>query len=199
MKTGFQVLTIVFSLFLCAGLARAEALEWKIDKAHSNIYFDVRHTFVTVRGLFEDFSGTMVFDPEDKDASRVAFEVNVDSIDTNIEKRDAHLRSADFFEVSQFPHMRFESTRIEDAPGEDQYTLKGRLTIKGVTRSVAVPFTYLGMRDNPLEKGQQVAGFEGEFTINRLDYKVGSGKFAKMGVVGETVHILVALEVLRGK
>jgi polyisoprenoid-binding protein YceI len=75
--------------------------------------------------------------------------------------------------------------------------LEGNLTIKGKTNKVAVPFTYFGTRENPLKKGQMVAGFETRFTIDRLEYQVGPGKFFEMGVIGRNVDILITLEVLK--
>jgi len=198
MKCFIRVLISGLCLLMLPGMAHAGAGEWQIDKDHSNIYFDVNHTFVTVRGQFDDFSGTVRFDPENKDASEVAFEVRVPSINTNIEKRDEHLRSQDFFNAAKFPVMRFKSSNIRLVEDKD-YIMNGDLTIKGESKKVSVPFTYLGMKDNPLKKGQSVAGFEADFSINRLDYNVGDGQFARMGVVGETVRILVALEVLKNK
>ncbi|MFO7931354.1 MAG: YceI family protein [Desulfosalsimonas sp.] len=197
MKKLSGITAVIFCLVLCiTGLSYAQAEEWKIDENHSSIYFDVDHTFVTVRGLFDDYSGSVVFDPDDKDAGSIDFTVKVDSIDTNITKRDNHLRSDDFFDARKYPEMSFSSTEISHVK-DDQYKVKGELTIKSVTKEVEVPFRFLGMGDNPLEEGQEVAGFEAEFTINRLDYNVGNGKFAKMGVVGKEVNILVALEILR--
>ena len=196
MKCFMRILIVGLSLLLFAGMAHAGAETWQIDKAHSNIYFDVKHTFVTVRGQFEEFSGTVRFDPENKDASGVEFEVRVPSINTNIDKRDKHLRSPDFFNAAKFPVMRFKSSTIRQIE-DNKYIMDGDLTCKGVSKKVSVPFTYLGMKDNPLKKAQTVAGFEAAFSINRLDYNVGNGQFASMGVVGETVRILVALEVLK--
>ena len=198
MNRKLQIITVFVMIFLCVGTALGESQKWGIDKNHSSIYFDVRHTYVTVRGLFDDFSGTVMFDPQNKDASRVNFEVKVASINTNIAERDKHLRSADFFDASKYPEMTFKSTNIKHIE-DNQYVVEGNLTVKDVTKQVAIPFTYFGVRENPLKKGQRVAGFEAEFTINRLDYNVGTGKFAEMGVIGEEVSIVVALEVLNDK
>lgn len=191
-----MILLMVFCMLAIADFAIAEAEKWEIDKVHSNVYFDVRHTYATVRGRFEDFSGTLQFDPNDIAKSRVAFEVKTESIDTGIPNRDNHLRSEDFFAVNEYPLMTFQSTGVRQEEG-DQYTLEGNLTIKGKTNQVAVPFMYLGTRENPLKKGQMVAGFETRFTIDRLDYGVGTGKFFKMGAIGNQVDILITLEVLK--
>jgi polyisoprenoid-binding protein YceI len=189
---------MVFSMLLIADLALAQAENWEIDKAHSNVYFDVRHTYATVRGQFEDFSGTLQFDPDNLEVSSVTFEVNTKSINTGIPNRDNHLRSEEFFAVNEYPSMTFQSTGVKKQEG-NQYTLEGNLTIKGKANKVAVPFTYFGMRENPLKKGQMVAGYETRFSINRLDYGVGTGKFHEMGVIGNRVDILISLEVLKNK
>jgi polyisoprenoid-binding protein YceI len=94
--------------------------------------------------------------------------------------------------------MTFKSTQVKLKDG-NKYILKGNLTIRGITKAVVVPFTYFGNRENPLKKGSMVAGFEADFTINRLDYNVGNGKFYKMGVIGKDVRIVISLEVLKNK
>jgi polyisoprenoid-binding protein YceI len=92
--------------------------------------------------------------------------------------------------------MTFQSIGVKQKEG-NQYTLEGNLTIKGQTRKVALPFTYFGIRENPLKKGQMVAGFETRFSIDRLEYQVGPGKYVEMGVIGRNVDILITLEVLK--
>ena len=174
----------------------AETGQWEIDMAHSGVYFDARHTYATVRGKFEDFSGTVRFDPANLPASSVAIEVNTKSINTGIPNRDDHLRSEEFFAVNDFPAMTFQSTAVRPKD-TNLYTLEGILTIKGITMKVAVPLTYFGTRENPLKRGQQVAGFEARFSIDRLDFKVGTGKYYNMGVIGNKVDVLIALEVLK--
>ena len=196
MKKTVAIFVLVVSMFCVCVFAFAEEEIWEIDKAHSNIYFDVRHTYATVRGRFDEFSGTVRFDPDKLTMSSVRFEVKTKSINTRIPNRDNHLRSEDFFAVNEYPSMTFQSTGVKQKEG-NQYTLEGSLTIKGKTSKVAVPFTYFGLRENPLKKGQMVAGFETRFSIDRLDYGVGSGKFFKMGVVGNKVDILITLEVLK--
>ena len=198
MKSKLGIIAFMLFVFVWPSISFAKMETWDIDKAHSNIYFDIRHTFATVRGLFNDFSGTILLDTENNDNSQVAFEVDVKSINTNIPKRDTHLLSDDFFAADTYPMMTFKSTRVRHV-SDNQYILNGNLTIKGVTKEIAVPFTYLGMRENPLMKETIVAGFEAEFTINRLDYHVGDGKFYEMGVIGKDVRILITIEAIKNK
>jgi polyisoprenoid-binding protein YceI len=195
MKKTASILTFFFCVFAWSSSAWARLENWEIDKAHSGIYFDVKHTFATIRGFFDDFSGTLMIDPSHPSESNVEFEVNVDSINTNITKRDEHLKSDDFFAAKKFPKMTFKSMSVEKVK-RDRYNVTGVLTIKGITKLITVPFIYYGIKENPLKKGQMVGGFEAEFIINRLDYKIGTGEFAKMGAIGENVRIVVSLEVL---
>ena len=196
MNKPVSIFLMVLSGLLITNFALAEVEKWEIDKAHSSIYFDVRHTYATVRGQFEDFSGTLQFDPDNMAVSSVKFEVKTKSINTGIPNRDNHLRSEEFFAVNQYPSMTFQSTSVKQKEG-NQYTLVGDLTIKGTTSEVAIVFTYFGMRENPLKKGEMVAGFETRFSIDRLEYKVGPGKYFEMGVIGRNVDILISLEVLK--
>lgn len=199
MNIGFRLSAVIFCLvLLMAGTASAQAQNWRVDTDHSSIYFDTRHTLATVRGQFKGFAGTVDFDPDNLTAGSVDFTVKADTINTGIAKRDNHLRSDDFFATGQYPEMTFSSTGIRHME-DNRYIMEGDLTVRDVTRRVEIPFTYLGIRDNPLEKGQEVSGFEAEFAINRLDYNVGDGRFAEMGVVGKQVRVLVALELLRDK
>ena len=196
MKKTVARSVIIVSLLCISVFAFAEAEIWEIDKAHSNIYFDVRHTYATVRGQFDEFSGTLRFDPDNLAVSSVRFEISTKSINTRIPNRDNHLRSEEFFAVNRYPAMTFQSIGVKQKEG-NQYTLEGNLTIKGKTHKVAMPFTYFGVRENPLKKGQMVAGFETRFSIDRLEYLVGSGKYFEMGVIGRNVDILITLEVLK--
>ena len=198
MKTILRIINGFLLMLLLFGFANAAPSEWTIDPAHSGVYFDVRHIFSTVRGQFNDFTGKIVIDPDDKFASSVEFEVKVKSINTNINQRDTHLRSDDFFAVKKFPTMKFSSKRINQIDG-NQYELIGDLTIKDVTKEIKIPFSYLGVKDNPTKPKEQVAGFEGKFTINRLDYNVGNGKFYNMGLINKDVDIIISLEVIKKK
>ena len=190
-------------LALCAMTAvgvpqAAQAVEWRFDMAHSGIYFDIQHIYSTVRGRFADFSGTFIFDPNDLAASRIEVVVQTQSVDTQITKRDNHLRSKDFFAVSDYPTMTFKSKAINHAGG-NQYRMVGDLTVKDVTREIEVPFVFHGIKDSPMQKGQQVAGFDARLTIDRLAYHVGDGRFVKMGVVGKDVAVTISLEMISDK
>jgi polyisoprenoid-binding protein YceI len=111
---------------------------YTIDAAHSGAHFTVRHMMITnVRGGFRTVKGTVTFDPENPAATSVEAEIDAASIDTREPQRDAHLRSADFFDVEQYPAITFRSTGIE-AAGDDEWKLTGELTIHGVTRPVAL-------------------------------------------------------------
>ena len=196
MQKVFHKFVMVFYMLAIAGFAQAAAEKWEIDQAHSNIYFDVRHTYATVRGQFDDYSGSLQFDANRMTLGNITLEVDTKSVNTGIPNRDNHLRAEEFFAVKKYPKMTFQSTGVKQKEG-NQYTVEGNLTIKGRSQKVRVPFTYFGSRENPLKKGQRVAGFEARFSINRLDYQVGPGKFFEMGTIGNKVDILVTLEVVK--
>jgi len=196
MKKILYAIVTVISISLTADYASAELEKWDIDKAHSNIYFDVRHTYATVRGQFEDYAGSVQFDANNMEMGKIRLEVRTKSINTGIPNRDNHLRADEFFAVKKYPTMTFESIGVKRQEG-NQYLVEGNLTVKGKTEKVTVPFTYFGSRENPLKQGQMVAGFEARFSINRLDYGVGPGKYVQMGTIGNQVDILVTLEVVR--
>ena len=178
--------------------AHAMAENWKLDAAHSNFYFEVRHTYAGIRGQFGTFSGDVVFDRANPEKSRFDFTIKVDSIDTKIGKRDTHLRAPDFFDAQKYPEITFKSTRVTRG-GDDKYIVDGKLTIKNVTKDLSLVFNYLGQKENPLKPGQLVSGFDANLSIDRLVYHVGDGKFYKMGVVDKDVDIFVSLELLRDK
>jgi polyisoprenoid-binding protein YceI len=117
---------------------------WEIDSSHSGIHFSVRHLVIAkVRGQFSRWSGAVVV--PDGDFSKASIEAVIDasSIETGVADRDAHLKSADFFDVAQFPEVRFNASRVE-AKGADELRLVGQLTIKGITREVALEVEQLG-------------------------------------------------------
>ena len=188
---------IIFFLLLM-GQTQVMAHEWKTDLVHSGILFEVKHIYSTTRGYFSDFSGDIFFDPDNLAKSKFDFVVHVNSINTGNEKRDNHLRSNDFFAASKYPEITFKSTRVSHIGG-NKYLLEGKMTLKDVTKEIAMEFIYWGQKENPFNRGKVVAGFDARFTIDRLSYHVGDGKLYKMGVVGKDVDILITLEVVRDK
>ena len=187
-----------FASLLLATASSAEAVNWRFDKAHSNFYFEIEHIFASVQGRFEDFSGTFRFDPRNPEKGSFAFEVRTQSVDTDIAKRDQHLRSEEFFHGERYPAMSFQSSSIRHLVG-NRYEVQGKLRIKDVTQQVTMPFVFYGVRENPMQEGQLVAGFESRFSLDRLEYHVGDGKYYRLGVTGRTVEVTVTLEMLREK
>jgi polyisoprenoid-binding protein YceI len=171
--------------------------DYRIDPAHSVIGFSIRHNEVTlVSGRFKDFTGAIHFDDKDVARSSVEFKAKVESIDTGVEARDKHLRTADFFEVAKYPEMTFKSTRVE-RKGKDRYVLYGDLTIKGVTKQVALPFTITGaIKDG---RGNTRIGIAAQTKIDRRDYGITWGHALAGGGfdVGHEVTIDLHLEALQ--
>ncbi|MEU3506066.1 YceI family protein [Streptomyces hundungensis] len=141
---------------------------YTIDPAHSSIGFVVRHAMVTnVRGSFAEHEGTLTLDGTNPAASSASIDVKIASVDTGIADRDGHLRSGDFFDAEQYPLMSFRSTRAE-ALGGDKYRMIGDLTIKDVTRPLAIDLEFNGAATDVY--GNQRVGFEGGAEILRSEW-----------------------------
>lgn len=170
--------------------------QYKIDPAHSTIGFAIRHLEINwVEGRFKDFAGTINYDASDITKSSVDFTAKIASIDTGVEARDKHLRTADFFEAEKYPEMTFKSTRVE-RKGKDKYVLHGDFTLKGVTKQVSLPFTVTGaIKDG---RGNTRFGVNAQTTINRRDYNITWGKTMDNGGldIGNEVMIELHLEAL---
>ena len=192
---GFAAILL---LIISVQTSFANVRAWDLDKAHSNIYFSIDHIFSKVNGHFNDFTTDIKFDPKDLSGSSFVFEIKVDSIDTNIGKRDKHLQSADFFDAGSHPLITFASNEITDG-GNGMYKVNGTLNIKGKDYDFTLPLELAGVKEHPAKKGTDVAGFNGNVTIDRLAHGVGNGKFHEMGVVGKDVDIFVSLELLSSK
>ena len=164
---------------------------WDIDASHSTVGFSVRHMMVSkVRGYFTRFSGEVVT-AADPAQSTVTATIDMDSIDTRQEQRDAHIRSADFFDVGNHTEMTFRSTTVA-TDGAD-WTVTGDLTIKDVTKSITIPFAFEGVAVDPF--GNTRVGFEGSHTINRKDYGVTWNAALETGGVLVSDKITVELEI----
>ncbi|TDP97732.1 YceI family protein [Labedaea rhizosphaerae] len=168
---------------------------WTIDPAHSSVGFSVRHLMGRVRGRFEEFSG-QVTTAEQADGCTATATIAMASVNTGNPMRDDDLRSANFFDVAQFPDMTFESTGL--AGGDDQWELRGRLTIRGVTRDVVLAVEFLGLDETGL-MGEQRIGLSATTTILRSDYGVGAtGLEGQKIVVGDKITVQLDVQAALG-
>ena len=166
---------------------------WSIDPSHTTVEFSVKHLMIsTVRGHFGAVSGTIVLDEENPSASSVTAEIDVTSIDTRQEQRDAHLRSADFFDVENFPAITFQSTGIE-ARGGGRYDVHGDLTIRGVTRPVVLETSDEGRGGDPW--GGQRAAFSATTKVDRREFGLTGNQALETGGVLVGNDIKISLEV----
>jgi polyisoprenoid-binding protein YceI len=174
------------------------ARTFQIDKAHSEATFQVRHLISKVRGRFPDFDGTIDFDEAEPRNSKVTFTIQAASIDTGVADRDAHLRSDDFFAVEKFPAITFRSTAIQPK-GDHEFDVTGDLTMRGVTKQVVIPVSYLGAAVDPW--GNQKVAFEGEVTLNRKDFGLNWNAAIETGgfLVGDDVKVSLSVQAAAGK
>jgi polyisoprenoid-binding protein YceI len=182
----------VVAATLVSGQAPAQQATWTIDTAHSSAQFSVRHMMVaTVRGEFANTKGTVRWDGKDLATAVVEATIDATTVSTREPKRDAHLRSADFFDVEKFPTLTFKSTKVEPvSPGRLRMT--GDLTIHGVTRSVVfdVEGPTQAIKDN---RGNQRVGASATATINRKEFGLTWNAAIETGgvVVSDEVKILL--------
>ena len=170
---------------------------WSIDPAHSHVEFAVKHLMIaTVKGRFGVVRGSVRLDDVDPSRGAAEIEIDADSIDTREAQRDAHLRSADFFDVEKFPKITFRSTRISDAAG-DRFKLIGDLTIHGVTREVTLDVTAEGRARDPW--GGDRAGFSATTKIKRSDFGLTWNQALETGgfVVGDDIRISLDVEMVK--
>jgi len=163
--------------------------KWNIDLTHSGVNFSIRHMVVSkVRGRFTKFTGVLNLDDEDITRSVVEATIDASSIDTGTEQRDAHLKSADFFDVEKYPELRFRSTRIEKLD-DDRYRVVGQLTIRDVTREVALDVEGGGRAKDPW--GNERTGFVAKTTLDRKDFGLRWNQALETGgvLVGDRVDV----------
>jgi polyisoprenoid-binding protein YceI len=174
----------------------AAGTTWKIDTAHSSVEFAVKHMmFTTVKGRFLDVGGTIRFDPADPAGGRADITIATASIDTREAQRDAHLKSADFFDVERFPAITFKSTRIEGTP--ESFTMTGDLTIRDVTRPIALGVTFEGSGRDPW--GGERAGYTATGRLNRKDFGLTWNAALESGgwLVGDEVKITLEVQLAK--
>lgn len=171
--------------------------DYKIDPMHSTIGFAIRHYEINwVNGVFHNFSGVIHFDQANVTRSSVEFTAKIDSIDTGVAPRNNHLKTADFFDAEKFPEMSFKSTKVEKK-GKNAYLAYGDLTIKGVTKSISIPFTLSGAIKDA--QGNTRFGVDAATKIDRRDYGITFGKPMAIGGfdIGNEVTIKLQLEAVQ--
>ena len=172
-------------------------MSWNVDPNHTQVEFSAKHMgIMTVKGHITGVQATIDFNEDDFTASSVAATIDPTTLTTNDERRDAHLKSPDFLNVEQFPTMAFQSTRIERA-SHDRYTMKGDLTMRGVTRAVSLDVVYSGQAKDPM--GTMHAGFSAYTTINRKDWGLNWNMALETGglLVGEDVKLALEVEAVK--
>jgi polyisoprenoid-binding protein YceI len=195
MKRTIATIICLLSLGLPA---IASASTWSIDPDHSNIGFKVRHLMVSnVRGNFNTFTGTVELDDKDITRSKVNVSIDTASVNTNVQKRDEHLRSADFFDVAKYPTMTFVSKKIAKVD-DNRFKVTGDLTLHGVTREVVLDMDGL----SPESKdpwGNLRRGTTATTTINRKDYGLTWNAVLETGgvAVGDEVAITLEIEMIK--
>jgi polyisoprenoid-binding protein YceI len=171
--------------------------KWNIDAAHSGINFSIRHMVVSkVRGRFATYNGAIDLDDSDLTRSTLTVSIDAASIDTGTAQRDQHLRSAEFFDVERFPELRYHSKRIEKL-GRDHYRILGDLTIREVTREVALDVEYGGKAKDPW--GNERAGFIAKASIDRKEFGLQWNQVLEAGgvLVGDRVDIELEIQAVK--
>lgn len=168
--------------------------KWALDPAHTDVDFSIRHMMISkVKGAFQSFSAEIEADPTDLTTATISFDIDLESISTRNADRDAHLRSADFFNVEETPKLTFVATSIVKT-GEDEYKLTGDLALHGVTRSETFDVTYEGSGKDPW--GNEKAGFTVKGSIKRSNYNLTYNAALETGgvLIGDDVKISVELQ-----
>ncbi len=172
---------------------------WKFDKSHSKVGFSVTHMVISeTEGNFKEFEGKILTDEDNFENAKVNFSANINSIDTDNEDRDKHLKADDFFNAEKFPKLTFVSKSLKKIEGKE-YKLIGDLTIKGITKQVELDVTFNGTIKDPW--GNTRAGFNLEGEINRFDYGLKWNKVLETGglMVGKDVTIIGKIELIKEK
>lgn len=173
------------------------ATQWTLDAAHSELTFKIKHMMISnVSGSFSKFDGTVSTEGDDLTTAKVNFTIQVDSISTNNEQRDGHLKSPDFFDTASYPTIDFVSTAFNKIDSEN-YKLEGNLTMHGVTNAVSLNVEYGGTGKDPW--GNTRAGFTVEGKINRKDFGLGWNAALETGgvLVGEDVKLTAHVQFIK--
>ncbi|RMH61153.1 MAG: polyisoprenoid-binding protein [Calditrichaeota bacterium] len=190
---------LIFFSMLTASISVAQAANWRLDKSHTTIGFEVTHMVIsTVEGEFKDYQVQLNFNPENPgEGFHVQADIKVASVDTDNPKRDEHLRSPDFFDAAKFPVMSFKSDRLEKT--DQGYVAVGTFTLHGVSKPMRLPFTVKGPVKDPW--GNTRIGVGASTVINRKDFGVSWSKTMDGGglVVSDEVTIKIQAEFILKK
>jgi polyisoprenoid-binding protein YceI len=192
-----NVIILLSGLMLCASVVFSEPTVWKNDAAHSKVVFTVTHMMISeVSGNFRDVSATLTQPNQDLTGSKVDVTIKAASINTDNEMRDNHLRSADFFDVTKYPEITFQSASFEKT-GSDTYLIKGTLTMHGISKPVDLTAKFLGQMKN--SRGMTITGFKATTVINRTDFGLVWNKTLEAGgvLVSEKVEITINAEMVK--
>ena len=193
MKKLFLTIAVATCLF------SAKAQNWKLDQAHTNITFTTEYLVVSeLEGSFKKFDGTFTSSKPDFSDIQINFNVDVNSVNTENEMRDKHLKSDDFFNAEKFPKMSFKSSSIKKSDAK-KYILEGELTIRDVTKKVKFDVTYGGTVNDPW--GNTKAGFKATTKINRKEYGLKYNAALESGgmVAGDEVTININTILIKQK
>jgi polyisoprenoid-binding protein YceI len=188
-----RISMLVIAVLMMASFSVSAQTKWSVDKAHSSVKFSVIHMVVSeVDGNFKMFDGSLEAAKPDFSDAKINFTIDVNSINTDNEKREGHLKSADFFDVANYPQIKFVGTSMKPLGG-NKYELKGNLTLKDVTKPVVFQVTYGGTLTT---KNGAKAGFKAKTTIDRYDYNLKWNNPLETGglAVSKEVEITVNVE-----
>jgi len=187
------------AIFLIAVSANFAQTKWDVDKSHSKVGFSVAHLVIAeVEGKFNNFNGTIVTNGDNFEDAKIDFTIDVNSIDTDNDGRDKHLKSDDFFNAEKFPNITFKAKSMTKI-GDKKYKLIGDFTMRDVTKEIALDVKFNGMTKDPW--GNTKAGFKITGEANRFDYGLKWNKTVETGglVVGDMVTLLINLELAKQK
>ena len=183
---------VLMAVLTALSVTELLAETYAIDKGHSAVQFSVRHIVSRTSGRFNDFTGRISYDPAHPAKMAASATIQVGSIDTESQKRDGHLKSADFFDVANHPTINFKSTSAES--NGESILLSGDLTMHGVTKKVELPVEILGVGVHPMNQ-KKVVGLTTEITLKRSDFGVNSWT-DPANIVGDEVKVSLTIEAI---
>jgi polyisoprenoid-binding protein YceI len=187
-----KTLLSLSTLTLAALIGNAAEIEtYTIDASHSSVKFSIRHFVAKTTGNFTQFEGTLSINREDLTQSSVEASIQIPSVDTDSEKRDAHLQEDDYFNAAKHPLMTFKSTEWKATDDADEFEVTGNLSLNGITKPVTLEVELLGFGDGP--RGAFLSGWEATTTLDRTEWGINGGQPA----VGNEVEVTINIEAAR--